>query len=603
LTRPNIPATTHANWATLAGLIAGGGVGLVVALFALDPLFIAGTGGKWIRPENDYVAYFAAWNYYVRDQWRLPLFNLPLMGYPEGGSVIFNDALPLTALATKLLYRSTGLLLNPFGWWIFLTYVFQGVAAARVMQAVGVRSVWASICAAALSVVSIAFLARMGHTALSTHVLVLWAISLYFWSLRQKRFRYLEATALLTITLLVNTYLFAMVFPLVALTVVTLGLQRRLGARDAARLAVIVAVLLVLGAVSGYGILLTNPVSMKSEGFGKYSWNIATLLVPPEGILGFGTGMIRDATHGQYEGEAFVGRGALLVLVFVVLSSPQRVWAAVGRYRVFVAGLVLFAIYAASNRIYAGGSLLATIDLPQPLLELGGYFRATGRFIWPMSYSLALLPLAGLFRWSHRGVAVAISGLALVVQVFDAAPGIEYRRALTTRAHVDLIDEALVGPWIREHERIWQFPSWDCGGLVGSNRRWPSDDSNRELQLQLAASRAGVPMNSIYMSRTFKNCATEGQWGQTPVLEPGVLYILGPPATVAHPAFKGLLASASCRALPWATFCSTKFAEGRMAQDTALAAELPRAPRSSKSITTSPLTPLSWRPTVNPGGR
>ena len=59
--------------------------------------FIAGTGGKWIRPENDYVAYLVAWNYYIVDTWRFPLFDLPAMGYPEGGSVLFNDALPLTA--------------------------------------------------------------------------------------------------------------------------------------------------------------------------------------------------------------------------------------------------------------------------------------------------------------------------------------------------------------------------------------------------------------------------------------------------------------------------------------------------------------------------
>ena len=75
------------------------------------------------------------------DRWRLPLFSLPAMGYPEGGSVLFNDALPLTALPSKVIYRLTGVLINPFGWWILLTYVLQGVMAAKVMLSAGVRSI------------------------------------------------------------------------------------------------------------------------------------------------------------------------------------------------------------------------------------------------------------------------------------------------------------------------------------------------------------------------------------------------------------------------------------------------------------------------------
>ena len=146
-----MPATRRTS---LLALGAGGGlVGLLIGLQALTPEFINGTGGKWVRPENDYNAYLVAWHYYVSDTWRLPLFSLPAMGYPEGGSVLFNDALPLTALPSKVIYQLTGVLINPFGWWILLTYVLQGVMAAKVMLSVGVRSVAASAAAAALAVV------------------------------------------------------------------------------------------------------------------------------------------------------------------------------------------------------------------------------------------------------------------------------------------------------------------------------------------------------------------------------------------------------------------------------------------------------------------
>lgn len=122
-----------------------------MALHALDPRFVAGTGGKWIRPDNDYNAYLVAWHYYIVDAWRLPLFSIPAMGFPEGGSVLFNDALPLAALFTKALYQLAGVRPNPFGWWILLTYVLQGAMAARLVCAVGAQSIWVSAAAAVSS--------------------------------------------------------------------------------------------------------------------------------------------------------------------------------------------------------------------------------------------------------------------------------------------------------------------------------------------------------------------------------------------------------------------------------------------------------------------
>ncbi len=283
----------------LAGLLIGAWVGLS----CLDPHFIMGTGGKWIRPDNDYIAYLVAWNYFLVDHWRFPLFSLPAMGYPEGGNVLFNDALPLAAAATKILYQLTGARLNPFGWWIFLTYVLQGAMATRVVWAVGVRSIWACAAAAVLTVTSGYFVARMGHTALSSHFLLLWALAVYFESVRKGRARILESSVLLGVALLVNSYLFVMVFVFVAMTMCALALRSQLTWRQLGGAALGAALVAALGLVSGYGVLLVNPSTMKGAGFGLYSWNPVSLALPPDGVFGYLTGVPRDATGGQYRGR------------------------------------------------------------------------------------------------------------------------------------------------------------------------------------------------------------------------------------------------------------------------------------------------------------
>jgi hypothetical protein len=538
---------------------AGALVGLVVGLYALDPEFIAGTGGKWVRPENDYVAYLVAWNYYIADAWRFPVFNIPAMGYPEGGSVLFNDALPLAALATKVVYRLSGARINPFGWWIFLTYVLQGAMAARLVWSVGVRSLWACGVAAAIAAVSISFVSRMGHTALSSHFLLIWALALHFSSVRQRRARAVESFALLAITLLINAYLFVMVFAIVVATLAALWGKGALHAHDLRNAAVGVAAVVLLGLAAGYGAIVTNGVTLSAQGFGHYSWNTVSLLLPPDGIFGYLQGISRDATHGQYEGEAFIGRGALLLLLLCAISAPRKLAGRLRQYWILTATLVGFVVFAASNRVYVGDTLVLAYELPRFAIDLGSSLRASGRFIWPLAYCLTILPLACLFRWWPPLPAIAASSLAVLLQVSDALPGMDYRRGLTTKPYDDLIDEDRWRGWLSQHDRVWQLPSWDCGGLSGSNRKWPSAESNRELQVQLAAARAGVPTNSVYTSRALKDCGAEAEWRSNPRLVAGALYVFELEAVRGDSPLSRLAQSSACVTLEWAVVCSLQW--------------------------------------------
>lgn len=552
-----VNALSHGTRATCMGL--GALVGIVAACRALDPQFIAGTGGQWSRPGNDFNAYLVAWNYYIIDAWRLPLFSVPAMGYPEGGSVLFNDALPLTALLTKAIYHLAAVRINPFGWWIFLTYVLQGAMAARLACAVAGPRIWTSAAAAVLALVNVSFVWRIGHAALSGHFLVLWALALHFESLRRRRAGLWEMFALLAVALLVNAYLFVMVLVLEAATMLALWSRGNVTTRDVRRSAAGVAAVAVLGALAGYGILIDSPSAMKGEGFGRFSWNLADLLLPPGGVFGFMTDVPRDATSGQYEGEAYIGLGALLLLGLCLACSPQRVLRSVRRYWVLAVTLLALAVYAASNVVYAGGTRVIAYELPQAAIDLGNYLRATGRFIWPLAYALAILPVAGLSRWWPRAPALAAATLGVFLQLQEDAPGFAHRKFLTAHASPELIDAPRFDAWLREHRRLWQYPSWSCGGLTGPRRIWGSHEANRELQLQLVAARAGVPSNSVYTSRALKNCDVEKAWESHPELENGVLYVVGVEALRETGALGALAQSSACVSLDWAVVCSRQW--------------------------------------------
>jgi hypothetical protein len=544
-------------------------VGAAVALLTLDPAFLAGTGGKWLRPQDDLVQYVVAWRYFVAEPWRLPLLGLPEAGYPEGASVLFMDALPLGVLGSKLAYRATGVLINPFGWWILLTHVLQGLMAARTMAALGVRSVAASAAAAILTVCCTAFVNRMAHTALSSHFLILWGLALYFEMVRDRRAKPAEVTLLLLVALLVNSYLFAMALLLGCAGYLALWQRRSLCRWDVGRLAAGCALVFVVGVASGYGIMLTRPRTMIGAGLGLYSWNPASLVVRPDGFAGSLGHVTRLATPGQYEGDAYLGLGVLLLLALTVVSAPRRVAVFCARNWPLSAAIVLCALYAASNRIYIGGTMVADIHLPPAIFELGSYFRASGRFVWPLSYTLGLLPLAFVFRRWPGASAIVIAAAASGLQLVDANRILANRAAYARTPYPDLLASTDIASWMSSHRRLWMFPSYSCGGLGPVGRSWGGREANRELQIQDLAASLQRPTNSLYTSRNLKDCAAEASWSRSAVLEPEVLYLISPEAVRAWPALATLAQSPACRALPWALACSLSWGAPPPAADSA----------------------------------
>jgi hypothetical protein len=550
-------ATSH----RVAHLALGAAVGALLAFTALDWRYILGTGGKWVRPEGDFIGYVVAWHYFIGDAWRLPLFEVPAMEYPEGGSVIFSDALPLTALITKVLHSLFGVAVIPFGWWTFLTYVLHGAMAARLVWACGTRSLWSSLGAATLALCNIFFLWRLPHIALSSHFVLIWALAVYFESARRGRLRTVEICLLLAITMMVNAYLFAMAAVVAAATVIALWQQKQLRWIDLRTLGVGFLILVGAAIVQGYGVLLARPGSLTAPGFGVYSWNMVTLLVPPEGFWGFPRGVVRDATGGQYEGETYIGTGAVLMLVTAAVISPRALLVHVRRHPVLVATLAFLALTAASNKVYAGSRLLLAYDLPEVVESVAGTFRATGRFIWPVAYALITVPIAFVFRQLRPALAVSLMVVAIALQLKETVPTVQALRLSTSQPTLpDLIDSRRFSTWMTVHERLWQYPSFFCGGLEGSAREQLGAEANREeLQVQLLAARLNLPTNSIYSGRSFKDCAHEAKWAEQPTFEDGVLYLLGPEAVDASPALAAATASDLCMNLTWAIACSNRW--------------------------------------------
>src|SRR5262249_49197452 len=156
---------------------------------------------------------------------------------------------------------------------------------------------------------------------------------------------------------------------------------------------------------------------------------------------------------------------------------------------IFCLVLLAYAAYSASNRVFVGSYLVVDVPLPERLLGLTSFFRASARFIWIPIYSLALFSLAALIKWTPRTVAIPVIVLAVLVQLRESTFSMASLRPVLAQPSPKLVYTAQVRGWMQQHRRLFQFPSWFCGRL-SPNSEWGSLEATRELHLQLMAARA-----------------------------------------------------------------------------------------------------------------
>ena len=166
------------------------------------------------------------------------LFAVPNLGYPEGTNIIFTDSIPLLALVFKIVYKLTGWKFNYFGFWFLLCYTLQGVSAALLLHALGVRSLIANLCGVIVALSGPILLHRFSHAGLCGHFLIILSLWCYFTLVKMPKRWWVWGVFLtiFTTTVLIRAYLLIMVTAIYLATVSELLRQRGLALPAAAGL-------------------------------------------------------------------------------------------------------------------------------------------------------------------------------------------------------------------------------------------------------------------------------------------------------------------------------------------------------------------------------
>jgi len=410
----------------IAGILAG------FTSFALSVPFsiLMPSNIDWLLGDDPAVSYLS-WEFFRRDEWRMPVGLNPDFGLELSSSIVFTDSLPLFAFPAKFLTSSIDSTFQYFGIWILLCFLLQGFYAAKLAFCFGLR--WTSSIPLALLTCTLPFhLTRLsygyGHLALFGHFLILGALYL---AVRATPFSRTSWILLMTVALLTMAYLFLMVFFIFLASCVERARERGFDFAFALYIAVTAIWLAIVAYVSGY--FATSPESLR-VGYGTYNSQLTSLFSSQaRGGIYWSQLLAQSRASGLLvgdgEGFGFIGLGGL-ALVILALGILIRSWtekalrkreAPQRRKDRAISTPVLFAAVTLAYLSFARTVSLGNHQIPIhpfPFEDLLIRFRSNGRFIWPLAYIL-IFSAARIVRKAHKNAAVMVLFAASGLQIAD----------------------------------------------------------------------------------------------------------------------------------------------------------------------------------------
>lgn len=475
----------------VVGLLAG-----LVGLLLLGSDAIVGVGAYWETAHDDSVQSVAGIRYYLQEGWGIPLLKVEGYGYPEGASLFLTDSIPLAALFAKLVRGFLPAGWHYLGYWLLLCFILQAVSMVALLRSLGWRSHLSAAFGLGFALSQFVFLDRYVHAALMAHFLLIFALAAYVNLRRGERLGagLARLAALVALSILVHPYLFVMVLVISTIAVVQVAVDRTIN-WWVGTVWLMGTSVLVLGIMAVSGLL--SAALSPASGFGFYSLNLLSPIVPQRSGLFPGLQSTIDATGGQNEGFSYLGFGVLGLLVIHLVWSREMLASFLRRNSILFVGLLLMAVYALSNVVYVGGTLLVRLSIPAPILWLTEQFRSSGRFVWPLSYAIVATVLIGTYRRFGVRVATLILASALSLQVVDAA---QMYRNLESAFRLEHDQQLDTGSWttlIGAHDLV-RMPAHQC-----LDTRELLDAS---LEVQRIAADLGTAVTAAATARRVVNC-------------------------------------------------------------------------------------------------
>lgn len=471
-------------------------LGLVLALFASSAFvlltfgldFVRGIAPYWQSQVDDVTQYVSGFNIYFKAPWNIPLLAFDGLNYPQGTRVTFVDAIPLYALLVKLLAPSSWAPFNPFGIWVALCFMLQGVGAWLILRELKINSWMALVSLLVLFLTFPALMTRLGHISLMSQWIILFALALYFRGRNNDRLIVWGWSILLLCAFYINIYLTVMAVGIMFISSLSLSNEKRLACVYACLLPIF-----LIGATLFLTILpLPAGDVARESGFGHYSMNILSPVMGGDLVsIKAGQGA------GQYEGFNYLGIGVLAALTYIYFFKKGDFKNFLKMHMKLVVLLLLFTIYALSDHVFFGGQEILVYKYPKFLESITSQLRVSGRFFWPVGYFVIVVAVVVLYKSLTRINFFCAMFILVTFQLFDLNKIYNSMRDVVARQSPQPLDSKLWSDQLQPGlKTVYFYPKFKCG----------ANPMETLLPLMQFTANQGMKLNTGYIARYAPNC-------------------------------------------------------------------------------------------------
>ncbi|MEG1757321.1 MAG: DUF6311 domain-containing protein [Oscillospiraceae bacterium] len=428
---------------TRFAVLIGGAIGAVffLVVFGFETLNV--TNDSFImngHVETDVICEYLGWINLRNSEWMFPIGCYTTAGFPHGNSVALTGSLPIFSIFFKLLSPILPQTFQFVGIWNLLHYILQGASAALLIS-LFTDSLFTNAIASLLFVASPIMAERaFRHNTLSTHFLLLLAFYLYIKIKREPKPRYFVLfIALLVVSVLYVAYFYAMVFAIFAAAVSQYAFRKKKFAKSLFNLAL--GILLPVAAAYCIG-MFSSQAPVAREGFGLFSLNLNQIYNPYSfGDLNWSQVLpYQKFMQYQYDSFNYLGFGVIVgcfvsVILFVVKyksNTFRRISQMLRDHTWLALALLALTLYSLSNVIYFGETLVLGIPLPQFVLRLCAYLRASSRMFYPVYYMFFIVTVVAFVKLLPKNWSKAALVALVAVQLFDISGGLIWKHNALT---------------------------------------------------------------------------------------------------------------------------------------------------------------------------
>lgn len=369
----------------------------------------------------DLLLYQIPWEFFRKDEWRFPIYLNPNYGLGISAPLTYSDNVLILNIIFKLFNNFLPNQFQFFSFWILLCFFLQGFFAFKILK-LYTKDNYYSLIGSIFLMLSPILIDRMGlHFPLTAHWLIL--ASIYLIKKNNIEKTNIAWAVLIFISIFINLNLAAMVIIIFGYFLI---LQLK-SIKSLIKFYIPLYGTVVLGSLYLCGIFNIGITNNIEFGYGHYKSNLLSLLDPVGGVSGKNWSyFLPDIknSNGESEGFAYLGLGGVfLIILFLYIIYKKKLYL---KKKFFSYSLLLtcFSLFAFSNNISFASYDLINLELNKYIYGLFGFFRASGRFIWPVWYFIIIFSFVTIYYFFSKKNSLRIIIFLLILQIVDTSEGI-----------------------------------------------------------------------------------------------------------------------------------------------------------------------------------